>query len=90
MEQITPEAISKHIKDRKVIGSSQHGFMKMKSHLTNVTAFCDEMTSLVDKRRAVGTEALASALLLILFLLTTSQTNWWSTEKMYRLDTEVD
>lgn len=55
MEQITPEAISKHIKDKKVTGSSQHGFMKMTSCLNNLTAFYDEMTSLVDKWGAADT-----------------------------------
>lgn len=53
MEQIISEATSKHIKDKKVIGSSQHGFVKTKSYLTNMRGTCDEMTSLVDKQRAV-------------------------------------
>ena len=33
-------------------GSYQYGFMKGKSRLTNLIAFCDEITSLVDKERA--------------------------------------
>lgn len=36
-----------------MIGSCQHGFLNRKSCLTNLIAFCDEMSGLVDKGRAV-------------------------------------
>jgi len=39
IEQIILEAVSKHIRDKKVTGSSQHGFMMRKSCLTNLIAF---------------------------------------------------
>jgi len=45
------EAISKHIKDKKVTGSSQHRFRKRKSCLTFLTAFYDKIISLVDKQQ---------------------------------------
>lgn len=53
-EQIFPETISKHTKDKKVNGSSHYGFMKGKSCLSNLTVFCDSMTVLVNERRAVN------------------------------------
>lgn len=52
MKKILLESISKHMKD-KVVTSSQHGFTKGKPSSTSLTAFCNEVTSLVDKRRAV-------------------------------------
>ncbi|KAK4826567.1 hypothetical protein QYF61_010202 [Mycteria americana] len=39
MEQLIPETTSRHMKDKKVVGNSQHGFMKVKSCLTNLITF---------------------------------------------------
>lgn len=36
-----------------VIGSSLRGFMKVKSRVTNLKAFCDKMPSLMNGERAV-------------------------------------
>ncbi|XP_068793436.1 microcephalin isoform X3 [Struthio camelus] len=58
MEQLTLEVVTKHLEDRKVIRSSQHGFTKGKSCLTNLMAFCDGMTGWVDEGRAVDVVSL--------------------------------
>lgn len=49
MEQLT---ISRHMKDKKIM-SSQCGFTKSKSCLTNLITFYDEMAGLVDEERTV-------------------------------------
>lgn len=54
------ETISRHVKDKKVLRSSQHGFTKGRSCLTDLMAFYKEMSSLEDKGRAVGTACLLS------------------------------
>lgn len=46
------------IKDKKVIGGSQHEFLMGKSCLTSVMAFDNEMTGLVDEGRTVDAACL--------------------------------
>jgi len=53
MEQLILEVISKQVEEKKLIRSSQHGFTKGKSCLTNLIAFYDDMTGWVDERTAV-------------------------------------
>jgi len=53
MEQLILYVISKQVEEKKVIRSSQHAFTKAKSCWTNVIAFYDGMTGLVDEGRAV-------------------------------------
>jgi len=44
MEQLILDVIIKQVEEKKVIGSSQYGFTKGKSCLTNLIAFYDGMT----------------------------------------------
>jgi len=53
MEQLILEVIIKQVKEKKVIRSSQHGFTKGKSCLTNLIALYDGMTGWVDEGREV-------------------------------------
>ena len=54
LEQHILEVFSKQVEEKKVIRSSQHGFTKGKSCLTNLTAFYDGITGWVDEGRAVN------------------------------------
>ncbi|PKU49671.1 rna-directed dna polymerase from mobile element jockey-like [Limosa lapponica baueri] len=53
MEQIILSAIMQRMKDTQVIRPSQHGFMRGRSCLTNLTSFYDKVTRLVDEGKAV-------------------------------------
>ena len=53
IQQILLQAISKHRKDKRLIGNSQHGFTKGKSCPFSLNAFYDDTTGSVDEGREV-------------------------------------
>jgi len=53
MEQLILEVIIKQVEEMQITRSSQHGFTKWKSCLTNLIAFYAGMTGWVDEGRAV-------------------------------------
>lgn len=52
MDQLVLETISEDMKDKKVVGSIQRGFMKGKSCSASLMAFCTDVTRLADKEKA--------------------------------------
>lgn len=52
-EQTILTAITWHMQDNQGIRSSQHGFMKGRCCLTNLTSFYDRVTHLEDERKAM-------------------------------------
>lgn len=54
VEQLWQETISGHVKDKKIVRSSQHEFSKEKSCLTIISSFYSESTSLMFEGGAVN------------------------------------
>lgn len=53
LERVLLEHISRHMKEKKVIGSCQCGFTKSKSCLSNLITFYSKMTGFVGEGRVV-------------------------------------
>lgn len=54
MEQLILETISRHLKEKKTIRNSRHGFVLRKSCLTKPVIICNEIASLMDEWWAVN------------------------------------
>lgn len=50
-EQILLEAVPRHMINKEVTGDSQCDFTNGNSCWTNLVAFCDRITALIDERR---------------------------------------
>lgn len=55
MGQLFLKTISRHVKEKKIISSSQQGFSKGKPRLSNLLCFYNEITIPVDERGAADT-----------------------------------
>lgn len=75
IRQLILGTILRQMKDKQVLRSSLDRFMKEKSCLTHLIAFCNEMTDLVDGCRVVIAVYLNLLRSLTLFSITSSLTN---------------
>lgn len=75
MRQLILDSILGDVKDKEVLGSSLHGYMKGKLCLTHLIAFFNKMTDLVDGSRVVIVVYLDLLRFLTLFPTTSKLTN---------------
>jgi len=54
MEPFILSVLTSHVQNNQGVRSSQHGFMKSRSCLTNLISFYDQMTHLVNEGKVVG------------------------------------
>ncbi|KAK4816474.1 hypothetical protein QYF61_017226 [Mycteria americana] len=83
MKQLILEMVSRHMKEKVVISSSQHVFTKEMSSLTNLITFYDEMTGL-DQRQEAQTKTWGVLLNMRKHFFTVMVTEHW-----HRLPREV-
>ncbi|KAJ7400175.1 RNA-directed DNA polymerase from mobile element jockey-like protein [Pitangus sulphuratus] len=76
MEQIILSAITWHIQDNQGLRPSQHGFRKGRSCLTNLISFYDQVTCLVDERKAVDVVTWTSVKPSVLSPMVLSRRTW--------------
>lgn len=70
------------MKDERVIRSNKHRFLKVKSCLTNLIPFCNEVASLEAKGRAVGvTTTLIGFLTVLQNIIINKLTKWHDKDK---------
>ena len=53
LEKIPLDDMLNHLRNESVIRDSQHGFTRVRSCLTNLVAFCDGVTALVDEGKVI-------------------------------------
>ena len=53
MESILRDAMIEHLKDNKLIFSSQHGFVNRRSCLTNLLEYFEKVSELIDQGNSV-------------------------------------
>lgn len=51
-EKFLLETMLRHTENTEMVGDNQHGFTKLKSSVTNLVVFCDEVRIMMGKGRA--------------------------------------
>lgn len=76
MEKLVLEMLFRHMENKKASGSSQYGFIKGKSYLTNLLTFSNMLNRLAVEGRTVDIANLSGEHL-TLYPIRSSYGNWW-------------